>query len=230
MIETAVRSGISASRVLFDSWFCSPSTLISVSVKERDMDVIAMAKKVSKVYYMYKGQMLPVTEIYRKNRKRRGRSRYLLFAEIRICSRDGNCSIPAKLVYVRNKSKHKDYLVLISTDMTLSEDEMIRIYGKRGDRGILQSQQEISLKLTKECHSLHYNAMAAYVAVVFAKYMMLAIENRIRRDERTFGEISTMNTFTLFLFVSFMSMLLIILSVRSEVTFMQLTEQEFMKR
>ncbi|MDO9543591.1 MAG: transposase [Synergistaceae bacterium] len=89
MIDTAVRSGISASHVLFDSWFCSPSTLMSV--KKRDMDVIAMAKKTSKVHYMYKGQMLPVTEIYRRNRKRRGRSRYLLSAEIQICSRDGSC-------------------------------------------------------------------------------------------------------------------------------------------
>ncbi len=187
MIDTAVRSRISASHVLFDSWFCSPSTLMSV--KERDMDVIAMAKKTSKVHYMYKGQMLPVTEIYRRNRKRRGRSKYLLSAEIRICSRDGSCSIPARLVYVRNRSKHKDYLVLISTDMTLSEDEIIRIYGKRWDIEVFFKVSKTYLKLTKECHSLSYDAMTAYVAVVFARYMMLAIENRTRRDERTFGEI-----------------------------------------
>lgn len=186
MIDTAVRSGISASHVLFDSWFCSPSTLMSV--KERDMNVIAMAKKTSKVHYMYKGQMLPVTEIYRRNRKRRGRSRYLLSAEIRICSRDGSCSIPARLVYVRNRSKHKDYLVLISTDMTLSEDEIIRIYGKRWDIEVFFKVSKTYLKLTKECHSLSYDAMTAYVAIVFARYMMLAIENRSRRDERTFGE------------------------------------------
>ena len=39
--------------------------------------------------------------------------------------KDGE-SIPAKLVYVRNKSRRKDRLVLISTDAELSEEEIIR--------------------------------------------------------------------------------------------------------
>lgn len=52
MIDTAVKSGISASYVLFDSWFCSPATLLSL--KNRNLDVIAMAKKTSKAHYMYK--------------------------------------------------------------------------------------------------------------------------------------------------------------------------------
>ena len=41
--------------------------------------------------------------------------------------------IPAKLVFVRNKSKRKDWLVLVSTDTVISEKEIIRIYGKRWD-------------------------------------------------------------------------------------------------
>ena len=41
--------------------------------------------------------------------------------------------IPAKLVFVRNKSKRKDWLVLVSTDTAISEEEIIRIYGKRWD-------------------------------------------------------------------------------------------------
>lgn len=41
--------------------------------------------------------------------------------------------IPAKVVYVRNRNKRKEYLSLISTDVSLDEDEIIRIYGKRWD-------------------------------------------------------------------------------------------------
>ena len=188
MIDTAVKSGISASYVLFDSWFCSPATLLSL--KNRNLDVIAMAKKTSKVHYMYKGQMIAATEIYKRNRKRRGRSKYLLSADIQICSKEDNTySIPAKLVYVRNRSKRKDYLVLISTDITISEEEIIRIYGKRWDIEVFFKVSKTYLKLTKECHSLSYDAMTAYVAIVFARYMMLAIENRTRRDDKTFGEL-----------------------------------------
>ena len=41
--------------------------------------------------------------------------------------------IPAKVVYVRNRNKRKEYLCLISTDVNLDENESIRIYGQRWD-------------------------------------------------------------------------------------------------
>ena len=63
--------------------------------------------------------------------KRRGRSRYLLSVSVTM-EKDGE-SLPAKFVYVRNKSSRKDWLVIVSTDMELSEEEVIRVYGKRWD-------------------------------------------------------------------------------------------------
>lgn len=63
------------------------------------------------------------------NEKRRNRSRYFLSVSVTV-EKDGE-SIPAKFVYVRNKSKRKDWLAIISTDTELSEEEIIRVYGKR---------------------------------------------------------------------------------------------------
>lgn len=83
-------------------------------------------------------------------------------------------SILVKLIYVRNRSRRKDYLVLISTDITLSEEEIIRIYGKRWDIEVFFKVSKSYLKLTKECHLLSYDAMIAYVAIFFARNMMLA--------------------------------------------------------
>jgi hypothetical protein len=54
-------------------------------------------------------------------------------------------------VYVRNKNKPKDYVAIISTDVSL-------------------------------------DAMTVYTAIVFARYLMLALENRAQRDDRTFGK------------------------------------------
>ena len=45
------------------------------------------------------------------------------------------------------------------------------------------------LKLSKECRSLSYDAMTAHVAIVFTRYMMLAVENRQESDTRTLGEV-----------------------------------------
>ena len=81
----------------------------------------------------------------------------------------GAASIPAKLVFVRNRNKKKDYLAIISTDITLDENEIIRIYGKRWDIEVFFKICKSYLKLTKECRSLSYDAMTAHVAVVFTR-------------------------------------------------------------
>ena len=75
--------------------------------------------------------------------------------------------IPAKIVCVRNKTNRKDWLAFICTDTTLSEEEIIRIYGKRWQIEVL----------------------TAHVAIVFTRYMLLAIEQRQNEDQRTLGEL-----------------------------------------
>ncbi len=185
MLEAAKTALIPAKYVLFDTWFCFPSTV--ASVKKLGYDVIAMTKKTPKIYYNYKGEKLPVTEIYRRNLKRRGLSRYLLSVEVKI--KDDKTEIPIKLVYVRNRNKRSDYLVLLSTDVGLSEDEIIRIYGKRWDIEVFFKVCKSMLRLTDECRSLSYDAMTAQMAIVFARYMMLAVEARTREDDRTLGDL-----------------------------------------
>lgn len=45
------------------------------------------------------------------------------------------------------------------------------------------------LNLIGECHSLSYDALTAHTAIVFTRYMLLALEQRQNEDQRTFGEI-----------------------------------------
>lgn len=185
LIDNAKKAGVKASYILFDTWFCSPSSIIEM--KKRELDVIAMAKKTPKMHYLYNGKMHPITEIYKQNKKRRGRSKYLLSVNVTIVKNDE--SVPARIIYVRNKNKKKDYLALITTDMVISEAEVIRIYGKRWDIEVFFKVCKSYLKLGKECNSLSYDAMTAHTAVVFTRYMMLAVENRQALDNRTLGEI-----------------------------------------
>ena len=183
MLRLALDTGLRASHVLFDSWFSTPVSILAV--KKIGLDVIARVKKTSKVHYRYKGEMQDVLEIYKRNRKRRGRSRYLLSVEVEVCSGNREESLPARLVFVRNRNNKKEYLVLLSTDMSLSEKEIIRLYGKRWDIEVFFRICKSYLRLTQECRSVSYDAMNAYVAVVFARYMMLAFINRMEKDART---------------------------------------------
>lgn len=184
LIDSAKKACIPASHVLFDTWFCSPTSLIAI--KNKGFDVIAMAKKTPKMHYLYNGKMHSVTDIYKQNKKRRGRSKYLLSVDISVVKDED--TIPSRVIYVRNRNKKKDYLVLITTDMTISEEEVIRIYAKRWDIEVFFKVCKSYLKLSKECNSLSYDAMTAHTAVVFTRYMMLSVENRTEADIRTLGE------------------------------------------
>lgn len=70
-------------------------------VKSMDMDVIAMIKKISRIQYLYDGKKTNIKQIYAKN------------------------------VCVRNKVNRKDWLDFVCTNSELSEEEIMRIYGKR---------------------------------------------------------------------------------------------------
>ena len=185
LLRNAKNAAIPAKYVLFDSWFSSPSTLHAV--KAIGYDVIGMVKKTPKMFFRYNGEDMSLISIYNKNRKRRGRSKYLLSVIVDVIK--DNKTIPAKVVYVRNRNKRKEYLCLISTDVNLDEDEIIRIYGKRWDIEVFFKVCKSYLSLSKECNSLSYDAMTAHTAVVFTRYMMLSLENRESNDNRSLGEL-----------------------------------------
>lgn len=184
LIDSAKKAGIHAKYVVFDSWFTSPKSIQALK-KGKDLDVIAMAKKSSKIKYGYQGQNLDIKEIYKQNKKRRGRSRYLLSIDVTV----GEENIPVKIVCVRNKSKRKDWLALISTDTTLSEEEIIRVYGKRWDIEVFFKSCKSYLHLVKECRSTSYDAINAHTAIVFVRYMMLSVAQRRNTDDKTICEL-----------------------------------------
>ena len=70
----------------------------------------AMIRKSSKIRYIYEGKKLNLNKIYGMNKKRRGRSKYLLSVNVEI-EKDG-IYIPAKIVCVRNKKNRKDWVPL----------------------------------------------------------------------------------------------------------------------
>jgi len=185
LLKAAKKAAIPAKYVLFDSWFSSPSTLHAV--KLIGYDVIGMVKKTPKMFFRYNGEDMPLTTIYNQNKKRRGRSRYLLSVLVDVV-KDGEI-IPAKVVYVRNRNKRKDYLCLISTDTTLDETEIIHIYGKRWDIEVFFKVCKSYRNLSRKCNSLSYDAITAHTAVVFTRYRMLSLESRESNDNRSLGEL-----------------------------------------
>lgn len=82
------------------------------------------------------------------NKKRHRKSRYLLSVTVDVIANGETVS--AKDVYVKSKSNRKDYLCLISTDTELSEEEIIRLYGKRCDIEVFFKVCKSYLKLSRK--------------------------------------------------------------------------------
>jgi len=183
LLRNALSAGHSADYVLFDTWFSSPAQLIAV--KNLGLDSIAMIKKSSRIYYEYEGEQLSIKKIFGICKKRRGRSKYLLSVNVMV----GKERLPAKIVCVRNKKNKKDWIAFICTNPELSEEEIIRIYGKRWQIEVFFKTCKSYLNLISECHSLTYDALTAHVAIVFTRYLMIAMEQRRNEDDRTLGEI-----------------------------------------
>ena len=183
LLRSALSAGHAADYVLFDTWFSSPAQLIAV--KNLGLDSIAMIKKSSRIYYEYEGEQLSIKKIFGICKKRRGRSKYLLSVNVMV----GKEKLPAKIVCVRNKKNKKDWIAFICTNPELSEEEIIRIYGKRWQIEVFFKTCKSYLNLISECHSLTYDALTAHVAIVFTRYLMIAMEQRRNEDDRTLGEI-----------------------------------------
>jgi len=180
MVRRILAEGVRARYLLMDSWFAMPATITALG---KHIDVIGMVKKTSKIHYGYNGHPMDLKAIYRKMKKRRGRAKIL--ASVIVTLKGG---LPAKLVFVRDR-RQKDWLALISTDIDLSNEDIVRIYGKRWDIEVFFKMAKQHLKLAKEMQCRDYDALVAHTTIVFMRYMFLAYQNRIETDNRTFGEL-----------------------------------------
>ena len=184
LIAVAQKAGIHAKYVLFDSWFTSPKMILAL--KKMGLDTVAMAKKTDKMHFYYQGTPLSDKAIYQRNKKRCGRAKYLLSVPVEVVG-EGEDRIPARLVYVRNRNKRTEYLVLVCTDMDLSEQDIIALYGKRWDIEVFFKTCKSLLNLTHECRSISYDAMCSQTAIVFARYLFFAVAIREEQDNRSIG-------------------------------------------
>lgn len=185
LLEAALKTSHKARYVLFDTWFANPHQIIQN--KYMGLDTIAMVRKGAKIKYEFDGKRLNIKEIYSNCKKLIERSRYLLSIEVKLGKDNGDeHQIPARIVCVRNRNKKNDGIALITTDMDLSEEEIIHIYG---DIDVFFKTCRTYLKLRKECRSLSYDAMTAHVAIVFTRHMILSVFQQHDENQPALGEL-----------------------------------------
>ena len=186
MVDQAKASGIKAGHLLFDSWFAFPATIRKLLA--HGMHALCMLKVTEKIFYRYQGQDLHLAAIYRKIRKRRGRAKILASVLVEIGENEEGIPVPAKIVFVRDR-RSKRWLALLCTDLTLSDEEIVKLYKRRWDIEVFFKMAKSFLNLAKECQGRSYDALTAHATVVCCRYIMLELARRMNKDPRTLGSL-----------------------------------------
>jgi len=164
-----------------DSWFCFPTILAALG---KHLPVICMGKDMPTILYQYKGKRMRLSKLYSLLRKRPGKAKILTSAMVE--TKEGH---QVKIVFVRNRNKKRQWLGIVSTDVTLPDEEIVRIYGKRWDIEVFFKMMKHYLNLERETQLRDYDGMLAHITIVMSRYIFLAFEQRCHDDPRTLGSL-----------------------------------------
>lgn len=183
---------IPARYVLFDSWFTMPKLV--TAIKKLGREVIGMVRISEKIHYSYRGKPQNIKTIYSKIKKNNDRQNPIIGQAIIQIMAPGNDSaekwITTRLIFVRNTNTKSDaWLAVLCTDLSITAEEAIRIYGKRWDIEVFFKMCKSYLALGKEYQGRSFDAQVATTTIVFLRYMMIAESVRIGNDQKTWGEI-----------------------------------------
>ncbi|BAF58570.1 hypothetical protein PTH_2669 [Pelotomaculum thermopropionicum SI] len=188
LLRQAREYGVQARYLLFDSWFAFPSIICRVR-EQHLLHVICMLKSMKRVLYTYKGEKVTLDTLYKELLKKPGKAKILASALVQIgIDSEGN-PVPARIVFIRDRNRSKKWLALLSTDLELTDEEIIRIYGKRWSIEVFFKTTKSFLNLAREFQGRTYDSMVAHTTIVFCRYIMLALENRESKDPRTLGDL-----------------------------------------
>lgn len=137
----------------------------------------------------YEGRYLNLKSIYAAVKKKPGKAKILASVIVSIgCDSEG-LPVQVKIVFVRDRNRSRQWLALLSTDLELQDEEIVRIYGKRWDIEVFFKMAKSYLRLAKEFQGRSYDSMVAHTTIVFTRYILLALESRCGQDQRTIGEL-----------------------------------------
>lgn len=182
MVREALEAGIKASYLLVDTWFTNEPFIKTMTGGDVGIDVIGMLKD-TKQQYWYKGRLLKLKSLASMVRFS---STQNIFGSV--CVQTKNHKIPVKIVFVRNRNKHGEYILILSTDCSLSDEEIVRLYGIWSIECCFKACKSL-LKLGKEFQGISYDMTVSTTAVVFTRFIILEWLRRKENDQKTMCEL-----------------------------------------
>jgi hypothetical protein len=185
MVDRAINKCIPFSYVLFDSWFAFPSMFVQLFSK--NVRSISMLKNHPKIFYQYNDAVFTLSNLYAKIKHKLKKDRDKTSSIVKISS--SGLKIDVKIVFIRDKRSKKNWVALLSTDTSIDENEVIRIYGMRWEIEVFFKMCKSYLKFAKEFQGRSYDMLTAHTTIVYLRYMMFSVLARESNDQKTFGDL-----------------------------------------
>jgi len=184
MVQSVINKSIQCSHLLFDSWFAFPK--IITKFKKMGVNVVTMLKKSPKIFYTFRDKAYSLAKIYSIAKHRMDKRTNRFSVIVWINNFDDSVKTKARILFIQEK---KQWLALLSTDVDLDDEEIIKIYGMRWDIEVFFKMCKSHLKLAKEFQGRSFDMLVAHTSIVYLRYIMLVVMVRKNNDERTFGDL-----------------------------------------
>lgn len=188
LINQAIRLGVPAKYVLFDSWFAMPRMFWLL--KQRGLYGVGMIKsrKNTKVYYTYRNKKYNAHDLYEHFASSNMSKKTNYLYSCVVTSHYKNFQFLMRLVFVTKRGSKGKFLVLATTKISLTPDQIIQLYGRRW-------QIETYFKAAKQYLALdksqiqNYDGQCGYIASTAIAYDLLAWQERQNTDDKTIGDL-----------------------------------------
>ena len=182
MVDDVLAAGIHARCILMDTWFTNEPFIRRLL--DRGLDVIGMLKDNRQMYH-HRGRLYGLKAL--AAHFARFNTPDNILGSVVVRTRRNN--IPVRLVFVRNRNKRDEYIVILSTDCSLSCSEVIRRYGYRWSIECCFKVCKSLLGLGSEFQPVSYDVTVSSTALVLTRFLVLEWIRRKNSDFKSLGEI-----------------------------------------
>ncbi len=165
IIQRALKAGIEADYILMDSWFTTDPFV--KKLRDMGLHVIGMVRNV-KQRYLYQGWFFTLPQLAKRAVREKAGTPYRSLAV-----RTGKHNVPIRIIFVQNRNNKSKFLYLLTTDLALSDDEAIRLYGNRWSIETFFKASKSLFRLCNEFQTRNYDSALAHTTLVFTRYMVL---------------------------------------------------------
>lgn len=180
LIKQTLRAGIVADYVLMDTWFTTEPFIKAIT--DLGLDVIGMVKQMKQRYW-YNGEQLNLRKLYQAIPNKRGGD---IICSAVVKTKNG---IKVRIVFIRNRNARREYLALLSTDLDISEEDIVRQYAKRWLIETNFRAQKQYFKLGTETHARDYDNLIAFMTMSSIRYTIMEFSRRYNEDPRSLGSL-----------------------------------------